>query len=423
MSNLQNISTNGADRITAACIDYAKTRKAESHECVGQFLDREGARDNQFGIYGSSIFLTITKDSHDSRIADLRAQCSNKLKHWIELSNKYDLLKRNHDANDKSQNDNANSYELKNVISKICYAYEACHYQSLKNETSILESHLLNAQHSDGSFGFLCTDINRGEKASMLSTALVLRLFFSHNTANSKINDALSYLKQNVIKVNNIFEQLYILNSIQIILNKDSQFLKNGFAKNHDEIRKTLKKLLTEVALNPTSFPNPINVDFNDSGRTRYYRLYSDLILIESLTLAYSTNLHYLRGDLGERALQKLWNCLNGDKQRDTTFHRISFGFFHDMFHLVEKIKSKYDSNLSFFSSLEGKYRRMRLFGIDFRKEGFIILISSPLIAFLIVINIIWQINTVVNTVSAFLLARLANIFGLWYDRKNKDKI
>jgi hypothetical protein len=423
MTNLQNISTAGADKLISAVIDYATTRATANRDYVGQFLDKEGAKDDQLGIYGISIFLTITKDSYDTRISGLRTQCVTKIKYWIALADKYELTKINTDANDKSQTDKANSYELRNVIPKMCYTYEACYYQNLKTEASILERHLLDAQNSDGSFGFLTTDKNQSEKSSILSTALVARLYFSHNTTNAKINDVLNYLKQNVIKMNNTFEQLYVLNSIQIILNQDSRLVKNGFTKNYESIQKTLKKLLTEVALNPSSFPNPINIDYNDSGRTRYYRLYSDLILIESLALAYPTNLHYLRGDLGERTLQKVWGCLDGDKQKDTTYHRISFGFCHDLFHLMEKIKSKYDSNLSFFAALEGRFRRMKLFGIDLKKEGYIVMVSLPFIAALVLINIWWQVNTVVNTVSAFLLARLANIFGLIHDRKNKDKI
>jgi hypothetical protein len=378
-----------------------------------------------------SVFLILTKNSFDSRVQQIRNQNIDKFKTWINATKIYDLSNQSKDANDKTDSDKSNTYELRCIIPKICHAIEACSfYNELSEQKIILANHLYNAQNTNGSFGFLTSDKDVDLKTSLINTALVLRTYLVNSDHSEKKLNCINYLKDNYSKLNNIFEQLYILNSIQVAILKDSSLAKNGLLKIKEVIQKNLKKIFHEVALNPTSFSNPINVDFNDSNRTRYYRLYSDLILIESLALAFPTNLYYLRGQIGERVLSKIWTCLDSKSDKDTTLHRMSFGFYFNVYQVLSTLISKYDENIGLLGKIHSKLVRIRFFGIDFSKEVYIVLCSLPLIASLIGLNLYLAfrsppitIPAYINTIVAFLLARIANIFGLYYDNKQKNKI
>ncbi len=377
-----------------------------------------------------SIFLFLNKTSYDYRIGSLRNQCIDKFKLWINKSLEYDLKNIKADANDKSDSDKSNIYELRNVVSKICFAYEACRqYTELNEETKILGKYLTDAQLNDGSYGVLCEGKSNNLQGNIITTALVLRAYLLYSPTSQNTIQAMNYLKLHASKLTNIFEQLYVYNSIQIILNGNSNLATNDFNKFYKNISKCLKTIFSTVALNPTSFTNPINIDFNDNGRTRYYRLYSDLILIEALALSHPTDLYYLKGKLGKRVLSKVWECTNYNTQKDSTSHRISFGFYHELSQLFSIIRSRYNENEGLLSRMQGRLLRLRLFGIDLNKELYIVLCSSPFIGLLLLFNYTLSNNfqlavpAYVNTVLAFLLARVANIFGLIYDNKQKDVI
>lgn len=431
MTTLSELINQGHTKLEGILIDYSQKRIYANKKYVGQFLDQEGIHDSQYGIYGMSVFLILTKNSFDSRVIEIRTQNIEKLKFWIDSTKSYDLSNQTKDANDKTDSDKSNVYELRCVIPKICHAIEACSlYTELSEQKKILASHLYNAQNVNGSFGFLTSEKDIDLKTSLINTALVLRTYLIHSDNFEKKNNCINYLQNNFQKLNNVFEQLYILNSIQVAILKDTSLAKNELLKVKVNIQKNLKKIFHEVALNPTSFSNPINVDFNDSNRTRYYRLYSDLILIESLALAFPTNLYYLRGQIGERVLNKIWKCLDMKSDRDTTQHRISFGFYFNVYQILSTLISKYDENIGFFGKIHSKLVRIKFFGIDFSKEVYIVLCSLPLIALLIGLNLyLASINppitipAYINTIVAFLLARFANIFGLYYDNKQKNKI
>ena len=431
MTILPNLIQNGNKKLESTLVDYSQKRLAANRSFVGQFLDQEGIQDSQYGIYGMSVFLILTKNSYDYRVKDIRVQNIRKFIKWIDATSEYDLSNQETDANDRTDSDKSNTYELRCVIPKICHGIEACSlYTELAQQKTILSTHLDNAQNANGSFGFLTSDKNIDSKISLINTALVLRTYLVHLDNTERRLNCINYLKDNLNKLNNVFEQLYVLNAIQVAIIKDPTLANNGLLKIKQTIRDNLKKVFHEVALNPTSFSNPINIDFNDANRTRYYRLYSDLILIESLALAFPTNLYYLRGQIGERVLSKVWACLDKNSDKDTTQHRMSFGFYFSVSQILSTLVTKYDENIGLIGRLHAWLVRVKFFGINFSKEVFIVLCSLPLIALLILLNIIlayktppYTIPTYINTIVSFLLARIANIFGLYYDNRHKNKI
>jgi hypothetical protein len=119
-------SLNGLQAATAyfneALVKYGRSREASDQsaqaagrariEYVGQFVDN--VHSSQHGVYGMSAWLTLTQ----SIVPDtnrLRASCRDALRQWVEASGADDVLDHPDDE----------PYELRFIVPKICYAYQA----------------------------------------------------------------------------------------------------------------------------------------------------------------------------------------------------------------------------------------------------------------------------------------------------------
>jgi hypothetical protein len=293
-----------------ALIGYAKRRRPDAF--VGQFLDEEGCKDGHFGIYGMASWLLMTADLEDVAVVTaLRVACKDQLKTWTQIPTPVS----------STPGPEKHEYELSSIISKIAFALEALSsFPDAHNEAQILQTRLAAAQHPDGGWGFLASSTD----SNPFVTALVLRSVASHPAFVGPRRAAVAYLARSYEPTGNLYEQLYVLNALQYINEREKIDVDA-----RKMISNTIRYIFRQVRSNPTAFPNPLNVDFHDSNRTRYFRFQTDLVLLEALLLMSGHTGIYLRAHAGRRLFNSLSiNLLHKEFSRDTSGHRASVGAY-----------------------------------------------------------------------------------------------
>jgi hypothetical protein len=135
------------------------------------------------------------------------------------------------------------------------------------------------------------------------------------------------------------------------------------------ETKSAIRQIYKSIRSDPTSFANPINIDFHDLGRTRYYRLPTDIMLLESLTVMSGQKLLYLRAHAGRRLLQRMFaNVSNGGEfRKDLTHHRASVGvYLHIQELLVRLAATKPTAIPDWLLTFAGATAVAVAFGINF---------------------------------------------------------
>ncbi len=378
---------------------YAKNR---NNKFVGQFLDEEGCKNQQCGIYGMSIWLVLTSEiTNDQYITNIRKQCKEKLR---EIVNQTRIIT----APNTIVPDNDN-YEMKYIIPKICYAFEALNQlDDAKAEAGILQQYIQEAQHGEGSWGFL-TNSNEG---NTVITALVLRAFKLEPSCRKNLENGLDYIKKHFDDTKNLYERLFVLNTIHLLDNIET-------SKNIDtekNIKNNIKSLYKEVYYNPTKFANPLNIDYNDPGnqRTRYFRLPTDMILLESLILISGSNLQYLHVHAGRRILKYLIDNLKSSKfTKDTSEHRASAGFYFFVKSVLQLICHKKTSKLPrFIKDFHGLFDCSMAFGTDFTYNLLILIVSIIILLF----SIISKNNFLTQIIIGILVKSILDLFKSLYN-------
>ncbi len=253
---------------------------------------------------GAWIALTDTETlRNDQNIKAIRDNCRDKL---------IDLVR----ASTSNTQTNSGSVLL-TVVPKICMAFDGLNrFTIAQPEATTLIEKIRAGQRHDGGWGPLISS----NSSTPEMTAIVLRTFGSKQCMPTEIDNGLKYLDNVFLGISNPYIALYVLNTI-----KHHRHLAGQITREYDDvIRAQVKKVLHRAFYNPTQFPNPINIDFNDGVRTRYIRLQADLILLESLSLASGEHRYYLRGHPGRRIFSHLMENLQKPPEYDTTGHRLT---------------------------------------------------------------------------------------------------
>jgi hypothetical protein len=265
--NIAGQAKTALDNLDSRLKNYANARPL--FKFVGQFLDEEGCASDQHGVYGMGAWVALVEDSDSIR-------------HLPPVKKITDACKG----------------ELKRLV----------------GEANELSTWIGAAQRPDGSWGYLtnskigCPEI----------TSIVIRTFATHPPLKDKIRASLEYLRGTYEKIDNLFLRLYALNTL---LKYDG----NGRSAEYPKtIKKVIRVLLNQAFFNPTHFPNPINLDFNDGTQTRYIRLPTDVILLESLQLISGPHMLYARGHPGQRVYAHIIETFKEPPTHDTTGHRLS---------------------------------------------------------------------------------------------------
>ncbi len=186
------------DRTSKATANLQKCLSAYA-ECrnnpyVGQFLDDEGARDGQFGVYGMAAWIAMTQDhqlAQQVAVSKLREQCRDKL---CELVNPPT-------GGQQDPHENERIHELRCVAPKIVFAIEALtQFDTSRDAVAELRQRLLKARRDDGSWDFIVQgDATPG---NCFVTSLVLRTIATDNALSDAEQCARHYLekKQSDIK-------------------------------------------------------------------------------------------------------------------------------------------------------------------------------------------------------------------------------
>jgi hypothetical protein len=276
------------------------------HRFVGQFLDDEGRSSGQYGVYGMGSWVALAEDEksairNEPEVRALTLDCKQELRRLVD------------DASTCGHEPKAS--DLRVVIPKMCYAYLGLsRFLDCQTSANQLSGWVAAAQKHDGSWGYLTTSAAGCPEV----TALVVRIFGAEQTLAGHLEKAIVYLRGVNASIPNLFLQLYVLNTL--VLHS------NGSASRDDRrtIKTTVAELLNQAFFNPSQFPNPINFDFNDVDRTRYIRLSTDVILLESLELVSGAHSLYVRGHPGRRVFKHLREVLDSQPKKDGSGHRLT---------------------------------------------------------------------------------------------------
>jgi hypothetical protein len=420
---------------------YSKYRYSEQHSSlpkyVGQFIDTEGAKDAQFGIYGTSMFLVMSAHSDSEHFLSLKRQCKEILKKYVVASD-YNLEIRDLSgvpgyfkkesgeivsAEESWLNSKSEVYEMKFVTSKACYALQALLlYPDCVTESEIMENAILKSQ-KEGGWGYLLQD---SYCSNIASTSLVLRSLKPRSRNKQAINEALQFIINNYSKEPNLFIQLYALNGVTAVLKSNADFQREFQFDYSGGLRKVIKQLYYAVKNNPTKFANPINIDFGDpiAGRTRYYRVSSNLVLLESL-FNLSRSFHYLYIYTGKKVMNDLLGNIDQKALyvNDTSDHRASFGFYFSSFNILCSItQSKRVKRWIWFDKQWGKAQHAWYFGVDLRPQ-FVIFLASVVVFPIAFYYINGEDRRYVYTALFGIAVKLvADIITIWYTEKQNKK-
>ncbi|MEO1053380.1 MAG: hypothetical protein AAFX87_22290 [Bacteroidota bacterium] len=266
--------------------NYATNR--DPNQLVGQFLDQEGQDSPQYGIFGICIWMMLTHDSEITPISSLSNNCKSYLKEIV-----FD------------EQGDRNAIELKRVTLKITYGLEALgQHVDATQEFSELRDRLEKAQRPDGGWGFFI-DSTEGHH---IPTAMAIRGLRNQMNLAKRLIGGIKYLKEKVSSIENYYEKLFILNSMQIAIESNNKLKKELNIDVPKLIKRTIKALIKSVGLNPAQFANPLIVDYNDKeARTRYFRLSpNSVVLLESMVLISSKDLTYLRAYSGRKVFNEV---------------------------------------------------------------------------------------------------------------------
>lgn len=336
MNDIQNAAQEILNYVDSCVGHYAEKRKLD---CVGQFLDQEGCENNQCGIYGMSGWLMLA--SHNTSAAKV-VQLTNACKQYlINLTNQINVADNDgsHLSELKSRPE-SNLYELRFIVPKMIYAYEGLsRFNDCKAYSAQLQGYIIEAQRSDGSWGFFLDSAN----GSLFVTSFAVRAFWRDPSFQRNLLLGLRYLEQNYKNTSNLYERLFVLNTIQM-LDKRSDL---SVTRDHRaEIKNTIQQLIKSVYSNPTKSANPLNIDFNDEQRTRFIRIPTDLILLESCFLLSGHRFLYLRSHIGRQVFKNVTECLQGPFfSRDTSGHRAAIGTFVYIAEVMKSIVSARGAN------------------------------------------------------------------------------
>lgn len=293
------------------CEQTAQGPDHQRIEYVGQFIDPEGIKSTQHGIYGMSAWLTLTQ-SLIPETDPLRISCRDALKLWVERSGTKDVLARPDD----------NSYELRFVVPKICHAYRAMMATGCEDAGRTLLGYIMDAS-KDGSWGHLTSST----QSDACITALVVRTFGkAPSFSASSLPKSLRFLQRHHDESKNPCERLYVLNTLRLS-DPHSRLLPD--VDSNELIKKQIRGLLADIEKNPLSVSNPVTLHFADEQghRLRYYRFPGDLIVLESLLLISGPHIRLYPHQLGRHIGNRLGKILDGadDLAVDTCNDRMSF--------------------------------------------------------------------------------------------------
>jgi len=309
---------------------YAKQRQPGS--LVGQFLDLEACRAPQRGVYGVSTWLTVTAPGTLGQEAvQLREACKAALVDWVRQSTPPDT--------DLRSAPDSEGYELRFIVPKICYAFTALNqFTDCTSECAILRQRIEDAQlKHDGSWAFT-TEASQGD---LVATALVLRCFQKDVSLAPRLAHAADHLKAGYRRLQNHYHRLYVLNTLAIL---DTQ--SNILLDARSCLISSIRQLYAEAYTNPAKFPNPCNIDFHDSNRTRYIRLPSDIILLESLLLISHRRPTYLWAHTGRELLSDLLTLLNAPTlTKDLSGHRLTTSVAAYLADLLNRLQRLQDAS------------------------------------------------------------------------------
>jgi hypothetical protein len=337
-------------------------RKRDCAYYVGQFLDDEGCQNSQSGLYGMSVWLCLTSEINEGHVLELRESCKTKLK---EIVNR---VKRSRVVTPKADSED---YEVKNLTPKICYLFEALNQlNDAKDEAQYLLKLINESQQADSSWGF-SLELGNGNP---IVTSLVLRAFQNEPSFAANLKKAVVYLHSNTNQIKSFYEKLFVLNTIQIVNKSNMQV--------ESDIKSTIKKIYGRPYYNLAT-SSLINVDYTDSsGKTRYFRLPTDMIFLESLALISGGNLEYLRVYEGKYIIDNLLENLNQSSKftTDTSGHRASVGIYFFIDGVLKLISRKKASRLpSWFKDIHGWMSYSLSFGIDLAWNLILFILASSL--------------------------------------------
>ncbi len=332
---------------------YAQMRK--SQYLVGQFWDEIGCRDNQKGIYGMSCWIILSRRalisnlSISRQVEKLHANCVKKLSSAIMEGEgqKNPMEKFVH--------------ELKFVVPKMAYAYHALRLTSESvREAETLKNRIIEAKATDNrSWG----GIANAREGDHMITAMVVRSFANEESSSEYINSALGYLTDQISNISNHYERLFVLNTL-LSFRRDNPSDRKIY---RNSIIRTIKTLHSQVYYNPVQFPNPIIVDYHDAGRTRYFRISSDLVLLESLILISEYNMIFLQQLVGDKIISHLYANLNGNFfSKDTIGHRVGAGYCLYADSILREILKCQKIRKNIFTKTMSWFLSSYHFGIDF---------------------------------------------------------
>ncbi len=273
---LHDEAVTAIQQIDTCLENYAAGRKAAL--CVGQFVDADGRDSEHAGVYGTSAWLLLTGNlkSH-AQVGRLRDECATLLRAA---------------ARGASQNAKFNS-DLERMVLKIAYAFAALSGLSdSQAEASLLLERLFKSQNKGWGFAVDAAPVP-------MSTAITVRLILESPAARDAVSKAVAFLRSALSGVSNPYNRLFVLTTI-------ARAEPNTVKRSEPAV--AVRELYVRVAEQPTRFPNPTIIDYQDNSRTRYIRIPSDIILIEALCLLSGPWQMYLYAHTGWRIFGYLTN-------------------------------------------------------------------------------------------------------------------
>lgn len=415
MSKLSQVTPEYPKLLDALLARYARDRAEAQKRLVGQFLDREAVASQQLGIYGMAAYAHVSRDSRDIDVCGLREACLDQLEAWAIESQDYTLSTE--EASTGVRDVNSNLYEIRHITPKAVYAYTALSRRPESEGAKALLGYIKKGQNrADGGFSY---HLDSNGTSHVYPTSLAARALSVSNPP--ELMKALKYLYSNYANSGGIFTQLHALNTIRLCCRKYSEIDTSGAFKSVDRrILRSLQKMFRETSLNPTSFPNPINVDFSDHSRTRFYRLYADLILLESLLLADQNSTHYAKGRTGTRVAEKLIEAVGDvNGKLDTTGHRLSYGFLYAADDAVATLALQELAKNNRIARVIGWFNRNYYFGVQLEEEVLMTVVPFVLVCVPI---LIWSDDFKAGVVG-FSLARVAAISAKIWKHHQRNKL
>jgi hypothetical protein len=363
--------------LRSALDNYARLRKTKN---VGEFFDDAGASDAHWGIYGVSDWILLESldpsRQRPEEAAGLLGGCRSLLKDLVGTAHAktLDVIKSEETPDRQSQN-----YELRFVVPKMVYAFEALDQDS---ETASIAQEVLNdlidcQNAKDGSWP-MCRDRHYPNTAP-IATALVLRALKGKPQCVASLRKALDFLNGVQESMTSVpIQRLFVLNTIYMVApDLGRHALLDPTRKRIDEC---VRAIFGSLRGDYFFLANPMNLDFHDIRGVRFFRLPSDLIVLESLILLSGHSLVLVQVSHGKKLLDKFFNMLGKRTfTYDTSGHRASAGtyaFVRDILNWLNR--REYDKHLV-PDRWRGVYRGLFTFGVIARWDVILFLVFAVL--------------------------------------------